>query len=111
MRHTFAALIQVAPEKASKQLVATFKANKCHYGRTCKSLGCSPQTLARWTKQLDIKGELEAMEQKAQAEGWHHGIHGGAQFHKDPKAAAQKRIQSIAATLRAKRDSGIKVRP
>jgi hypothetical protein len=90
MRHLMA-LIEINPVQAKREIIEAFVACKCHYGRTHKKLGCSVQSLARWVRALGIKERLVAIEQKALNEGWHHGIHGGAQYHRNKAAAAAKR--------------------
>ncbi len=40
-------------------------------------LGCSRASFWRWVSELGIAGELDLIEERAVAEGWHHGAVGG----------------------------------
>lgn len=113
MRHHMLALIELRPEEARRKIVATFRSAKCHYGQTAKALGCSHGTLNRWLATLGVKQACQELEKKAEEEGWHHGIHGGAQYHRDKAAAAAKRVISTAKTKKrkAKLASASKARP
>lgn len=84
--HTMLALVKVDPDKARKRIIDAFVKGEAHYQRAAALLDCHHHSYTRWAEMLGIKKELEKLEAKAEKEGWHHGVHGGAQFHKEAGA-------------------------
>ncbi len=97
MLHRMRSLIEVSPDVAKKEILKAFKQAKCHYQETGDLLGCNQHTVTRWARMLGIKEELDAMEERAKEEGWFHGRHGGAGYHKNPELRAKRAKRTRAA--------------
>ena len=90
MLHRMRSQIEVNPDAARREIIKAFTKAKCHYQDASELLGCKAHTLTRWARLLGIKDELEAIELRAEAEGWHHGRKGGAGFHRDPELRVKR---------------------
>ena len=94
-RHQMAALIQVDPTKAKKQIVDAYVKAKCHFGEAAKALGCHQHTLGRWAEALGIQEQLKKIAERALKEGWHHGRRGGAGFFRNPEERNRRFSESM----------------
>lgn len=94
-------MIEVDPNTAREELISAFKKAKCHYQKAADILGCKSHTFTRWARLLGIKEKLEAMEERAEKEGWHHGQKGGAGHHKDPELRVKRAIRTRRANAEA----------
>ena len=85
----FSALVVVHPKQAAEKLVAVYtKARACQEDAAA-ACGVCINTWMRWVERLDLSATLEAVAEKARAEGWHHGRVGGRPTHRvnrSPKA-------------------------
>jgi len=101
MLHKMRSLIEINPETAKREMLKAFRDASCHYQDAAERIGCKAHTFTRWARLLGIKEALEALEEKAEKEGWHHGRKGGAGFHADPTTRAKRARKTRAANARA----------
>ena len=94
MSHRMKALIEIDPAKARAEITDAFTKARCHYQDAAALLGATAQTYRRWARLLGVKGKLEALDEKARKQGWHHGRTGGAGFHKDPTERVAKSLET-----------------
>lgn len=90
VKHRMRAMIEIDPKGAARVILEAFRAEGAHRGKTAERIGCEAKALARWARQLGIDGTMRDLEDRAIAEGWHHGSKGGAGDHRDPEARARK---------------------
>jgi hypothetical protein len=87
VRHRLAALIEVDPQAARKEIVAAFwKARACR-ADAASLLGCRRSTFMSWVERLGIAAELDQIEAQSKFEEWHHGKVGGAGCHKSKRSS------------------------
>ncbi len=76
-REEMSALVVLEPETVREAIRHAFREAGCDRSIASRNLGCARATYHRWTVRLGMVEELEAVELRARAEGWHHGREGG----------------------------------
>ncbi len=72
VKHQLAALIEVDPKAAAKQICDAYVEGKASQRDAAAVLGVNESTYYRWVKLLDLSAALEKLKAKAKKEGWHH---------------------------------------
>ena len=83
VKQAFAARIATDPGGAAAEVLAAYEHFCCSKQAVAASLGCAPNTFSRWLNELDafgtrVRQKMQKLEERALAEGWHHGNRGGA---------------------------------
>ena len=69
-----AALALVSPKEFRAAVKDAYTKNGAHLGRAARSLGVHLTTLVRWVRSYGLGAELEAIRDRARAEGWMHDM-------------------------------------
>lgn len=76
------------PARARKRVLAAFRRAKACRADAARLLGIVPSTLRRLVARLGMAGELDAAEERATVQGWHHDKTGGW-----PKGRSRKTVE------------------
>lgn len=82
VRHRLAALIEVDPVAAKREIAKAFVNARASRADAASLLSCRRSTFMQWVAKLGMGPELDAIETEAKQKGWHHGRLGGAGCHK-----------------------------
>lgn len=81
------AMLLIAPDSLRREMLRALREAQASEIVAAEKLGIAVRTWDGWVAKLGLEAEIELLKERARAQGWHHGRHGG----RPPSGKATKR--------------------